>query len=325
MSSYKYELYVQNSLTGTVYDIGTLAGTITHATYINGQPGKLSVTLLQDPNGILELVTGSILTFIVNDEGIFYGYIFELSTTEKGEYKITAYDQMRYLKNEETYLTSEMTASDIFLMICADNLQISKYEVVTPSSYISPDYDHVGKTLYEVAEYAIQYSNIYEEKQYFIKDKFGTLQFTELGQEKTNLILGDSSLVTSYDYKLSIDKETYNRVKIYRDNEEAGKRDVWIVFDSETEKQWGKLQMLEKASDDYNEAQIRQLAENYLKLYNRETKTLKINAFGIPQLIAGSGFTLQLERLGITQDFWIESATHTYSKDNHMMALEVSI
>ena len=35
-----------------------------------------------------------------------------------------------------------------------------------------------------------------------------------------------------YTYEKSIDKDVYNQVKLYRDNEKTGKRDVWIVKDS---------------------------------------------------------------------------------------------
>ena len=325
MSAYNYKIYSQNSLTGEVFDITTLAGEVQHSTFINGQPGKLTVTLQQDPKGLLALATGSILTFIVNGNGIFYGYVFEFSANETGEHKIIAYDQLRYLKNKEVYITSDMTASSIFQRVCTDNLPSSKTEVIVPSSYVVPTYLHEGKTLYEIIEYGLQHTNVSEGKQYFIKDDYGTLKFTELAQEKTNLILGDKSLLSGYDYKMSIDNDTFNRVKMYRNNEESGKRDVWMVFDGETERQWGKLQKLVKASDDYNEAQIRELAQNYLKLHNRETKTMKLTAVGIPELVAGSGFTLMLERLAINQAMWAVSATHTYSKDDHVMKLEVAI
>ena len=320
-----YKLECQNSLTGTIYDVVTLAGTISHQTTLDGQPGKLTVSLQQDPNGILELVCGSILRFSVDDVGIFYGYIFTMGTDATGVYKITAYDQMRYLKNKETYITSNETASAVFGRVCKDNFQASQYKVIIPSTFIAPEYNHAGKALYETINYGIQYANVNEKKQYFVKDKFGVLQFTELGQEKTNLIIGDESLLTSYQYEISIDKNTYNSVKVYRDNEKTGKREVWIEFDSTTQKQWGKLQTVVQAKEEQNEAQIRELANNYMKLYNRETKTMKLTALGRPELVAGSGFTFQLEKLGINQAMWITSATHTYEKDFHTMQSEVFI
>lgn len=325
-----YEMLCQNALTGIVYDITTLAGNIQYQTQLGGQPGKLTFSTEQDPNNLLELVCGSIVTFSVDGEGIFYGYIFTMGTDATGVYKITCFDQMRYLKNEEVYTTSGMTADQIFLRVCKDNFPItppnpSRYKVITPSKFIVPEYFHDKKTLYSIIEYGIQRANIAETKQYFIKDKFGILLFTELEQEKTNLIIGERSLLTSYQYEISIDKNTYNTVKIVRDNETTGKRDVWIKFDSGKQKQWGKLQMVEKADKSLNEAQIRELADNLIKLRNRETKTMKLTALGDTRMVAGSGFMYELAKLNINQYMWITSATHTYEKDYHTMSLEVFI
>jgi len=195
-----------------------------------------------------------------------------------------------------------------------------------------PEYFHDRKTLYSIIEYGVDRTNINEGERpiadrhyYFIKDKFGVLQFTELGKELTNLVIGDRSLLTSYQYEISIDKNTYNSVVIVRDNETTGKRDVWSAFDSGTQKQWGKLQMVQEADKNANEAQIAKMAKDLLGLRNRETKTMKLTALGQKELVAGSGFLFELEKLGIKQNMWITSATHNYERDYHTMELSVFI
>ena len=341
-----YEFLIQNSLTGVVYDITKAAGNIQHQTQLGGQPGKLTFSVQQDPSNTLQIVCGSIARFSVDGEGVFYGYVFTMSTDESGAYKITAYDQMRYLKNEEVYATSNMTASQIFELVCRDvypGLRVSAngdtyvppslpYKIVVPSTFIVPAYFHDRKTLYSIIEYAIDRTNIAEgekpagqQKSFYIKDKFGVLQFTELGQELTNLVIGDKSLLTGFQYEISIDKNTYNSVVIVRDNETTGKRDVWSAFDSSTQRQWGKLQTVQEADKDMNEAQIKALANNLMKLRNRETKTMKLNALGHKDIVAGAGFFFELERLGIKQRMWVTSATHNYDKDTHTMSLDVYI
>lgn len=323
-----YQVIVQNSKTGDIFDITTLGGSISHQTFISGQPGKLDVTLQQDPRNVLQLANGSMLKFTVDGVGIFLGYIFKMGTDATGVYKITAYDQLRYWSNTETYITGNATASDDFARICKDvypalAVGSAKYKIVVPSKHIVPSYLHDVKKLFEVVQYGIDRSNVAETKLYFIKDKFGELQFTEIGNELTNLIIGERSLLTSYQYEISIDTDTFNTIKLYRDNESSGKRDVWQVFDSDTQNQWGKLQLSEKAPDEYNEAQISELAKNYLKLKNRETKTMKLTALGVVGLIAGSGFTFKLDKLNISEKMWITSATHNYQLDYHTMNLDV--
>jgi len=332
-----YEMLCQNSITGIVYDITTLCSGISYQTTLGGQPGKLTFSVLEDPGNVLEMVCGSIISFIVDGTGVFFGYIFEMDTDESGSYKITAYDQMYYLKNEEIYITSNETASDIFIRVCRDVfpstthegqvINVLNYEVVTLSSFIVPAYNHEDKTLYEIIEHGINQTNVYENMQnyYFIKDKFGTLQFTSLTNELTNLVIGDGSLLTGYHYKISIDKNTYNTIKIYRVNEKKGKWESWIQQDPSTQRQWGKLQMVEKVDSDLNEAEIRELANNYFKLYNRESKTMKLTALGYKEIVAGSGFLFSLEKLNINQYMWVTSATHNFEESYHTMTLDVFI
>ena len=116
----KLELYLQNSEDGTIYNITDIAGKITISDSIDGTAGKLTCILEKDPNNLLQISNGSSISFIVDGKGFFFGYIFKIGTDANENYKITAYDQMRYLKNQDVYVTKNMTASDIFAKICKD-------------------------------------------------------------------------------------------------------------------------------------------------------------------------------------------------------------
>ena len=316
-------LYLQNTSTGKIYDISQIAGQITVTKNIDGNAGKLTVLLQKDPYNLLQIANGSIISFVVDKVGMFFGYVFTIGTDATQTYKITAYDQMRYLKNEEVYVTKDMTSSQIFEKVCYDN-QL-KYNIKVPTNYIPSAFLHDKKTLYEVINRGRKLANVYDKKQYYITDEFGTLTWSELGSEKTNVIIGESSLLTDYQYEKSIDKETYNQVKMYRDNSKTGKRDTWIAKDSNNIRRWGKLQLLVKADENDTEAMIQETIRNYLKLKNREVQTLKLNALGVKELQAGKGFKFILDRENIRQDMWIVSSTHIFQKDSHVMELEVFI
>ena len=126
----------------------------------------------------MKIANGSIISFIVNGKGIFFGYVFTIGTDATETYKITAYDQMRYLKNEEVYVTQNLTSSQIFEKVCQDN-QL-RFQVKVPSGYIPSAYLHDKKTLYEIINRGRRLANIYENKQYYITDEFGTLTWSEL-------------------------------------------------------------------------------------------------------------------------------------------------
>lgn len=319
----KLNLYLQNSSTGIIYDISDLATTIKVTKNIEGNAGQLNVTLQKDPNNLLQVANGSVISFVADGTGIFFGYVFKIGVDAEKTYKITAYDQLRYFKNSEVYVTKDLTASEIFGKVCYDNEL--KYKIKVPSNYIPSPYLHDNKTLYEICNRGRKLANIYEKKQFYITDEFGILTWSELRSEFTNIIIGEKSLLTDYQYEKGIDDDTYNQIKIYRENQDTGKRDVWIAKDSNNIKKWGKLQLLQKAEDNETTASIQETLMNYLKVKNREQETLKLNALGVNELQAGKGFTFVLDSENISQKMWIVSSTHNYNRDTHTMELEVFI
>ena len=170
-------------------------------------------------------------------------------------------------------------------------------------------------------------ASINDKKQYFIIDEFGVLTWSEISYEgeKLGIQLGDSSLVTSYTYEKSIDDDTFDQIKLYRDNTETGNVDSWIVKDSDSIKRWGTLQLLQQADDKLNSSQVKDLAEKYLKVKNRETQTLKIQADGYIDCVPGKMIKFILAREGINMNMWIKSATHTFTKEEHTMDLELEV
>lgn len=319
----KLELYLQNSNDGQIYDISNISEEITVTKSIDGEAGKLTCLLQKDPNNLLQIANGSIVSFIVDGKGFFFGYVFTIGTDMEENYSITCYDQMRYLKNNDVYATSNMTSSDIFAKICKDkNLQ---YKIKVPTRYKPKAYLHDNKTLFNIIKRGMNLASVNDKKQYYVTDEFGTLTWSELGVEKTDVVLGDNSLVNGYKYERSIDQDVYNQVKMYRDNKKTGKRDVWIVKDSNNIKRWGLLQFLEKADDDINSSQVKESAKNFLKKYNSEKETLSLEADGIVELVAGRGIKFELKRENIDKWMWIKSSTHKFTKDTHTMELEVAI
>ena len=319
----KLELYLQNSNDGTVFDISDVTEQVQINQSLDGNAGKLTCILQKDPNDILRIANGSIISFIVDGQGFFFGYVFKIGTDGQENYQITAYDQMRYLKNKDVYTTNDLTATQIFEKVCND--YELRYEVKVPSYYKPDGYVHSDKTLYQIINRGKELANINEKAQYFIADRFGILTWSEFSYEKTNIQLGGGSMLTSFKYEKSIDDDTYNQIKLYKDNKDTNKRDIWLVKDSDNIKKWGVLQFLKKVDDDANASQVRETAENYLKVKNRETETLKLEAEGILELVVGRGIKFVLPREGIDKWMWITSSTHTFTKYKHTMDLEVQI
>ena len=235
---------------------------------------------------------------------------------------------MRYLKNKDTYVFSGLTASEIFQRITSDFKL--KAEVVNASTYVVAPRVHDNKTLFESIQYGIDETLINTGNWYMLRDNFGKLQFININTLKTDLFIGDESLLVDYDYNSSIDDDSYNQIKLIKENQETQKREIYIVKDSSTIKQWGLLQYFEKMDENANAAQIQARADMLLKLKNRATKKLKLAALGDLRVFAGTGIVLgisDLEKEGIAanQYFMVTQCAHSFSNDMHIMQLELQV
>lgn len=321
------ELMIQDSKSGTIYDMGQLVSSgIKWDTNISDQPGKLTFEYIDQEDIILNM--GSVISLKVDGKGIFYGYLFKKSFSKIGKISVVAYDQMRYLKNKGIYSFSNMTASAIFSNICADFKL--KSEVVNASMYIVGPRLHDNKTLFEAIQYGIDETLTNTGNWYMIRDNFGKLQFVNVNTLKTNLFIGDASLLVDYDYNNSIDDDTYNQIQLVKENKESKKRERFIVEDSNNIKQWGILQYFEKVDEKANAAQIQARAEMLLKLKNRSIKTLKLDTLGDLSVFAGTGVVvgisdLKKESVATNQYFMVTKCTHSFSTDLHTMQLELQV
>lgn len=86
-------LYIQNDR--TVYE-PVVGGSISWEMERKGQPGKCSFTLI--PDDVLKIEEGNAVRLDVNGTPVFFGFIFERGWGSEGLVKVTAYDQLRYLK-----------------------------------------------------------------------------------------------------------------------------------------------------------------------------------------------------------------------------------
>lgn len=337
-----YSLQILRKSDNSLIDISTLVGDITHTTSMIDNPGKLTFFVQKDPNGVINTIQNGDKIFFKkggkNPVGIFCGYVFSVGFDATEVFKITAYDSIRYLKNEDNMLIKNMTVSQIFEKICVEN-QIP-YRIVTPINYIPAAKIFSGKTLYSILKECIQKAEVdaWQNRQtsvkYIIRDNYGTLELISADSLLTNIIIGEQSLLCSYQYETSIDKGTYNRIKLVKKIDVEGKKKkgekkqentiTYLQKDDEAIKRWGILQKVFQADEHLNEAQAKEYANNLLKAYCKETKTLTLSALGVMGMNAGIGFKLNIPSLGQQVNMYILEATHKYTNDFHTMDLTVN-
>ena len=97
----------------------------------SGSPSKLTFTVLKDE--VLNFQEGNPVTLRFNGTPVFAGYVFQKTRSNYHEIQVTAYDQVRYLKNKSTFSYTNKTYSEVLKMLAADfNLTVG---TVTDTKY----------------------------------------------------------------------------------------------------------------------------------------------------------------------------------------------
>lgn len=307
-------LYIQNGQ--TVYE-PVVEGSITWETQRKGQPGKCSFTVIADNK--LKIEEGNAVRLDVKGNPVFFGFIFERSWNRDGEMKVTAYDQLRYLKNKDSYNYTNLNAGQIIQMIAGDyNLQVGILaDTGQPLTRNEKD-----STLFDIILNALDLTMIYTGKIYVLYDDVGKLTLQNVEDMKLDIVIGEET-AQDYDFKISIDSNTYNQIRLYYDNSDTKKREMYMVKNTENINKWGVLQLdesIEKGVDG------QAVAERYLALYNQPSKSLTIkNAFGDVRVRAGCliPVSLDIRDMQLKNYLLIESVTHKIEEGIHTMDLKL--
>ena len=280
-----------------------------------GAPGKLTFKLIQDD--VLCISEGNAVAFKDDDNKVFFGFIFTIKRDESKSVEVTAYDQLRYMKNKATYQYTK-TASEL-LKTVANDFELSVGEI-EDTEYVIPSRLEDGNTLIDILQTALDLTVQNTGEMYVLYDDFGALRITAIENMAVGILI-DSETAQTYDYESSIDDQTYNQIKLYYDNEDTGKREIYIAKDSEHINEWGLLQYYESIDKGENG---KSKADSLLSLYNAKTKSLKVKkAIGDNRVRAGSMVAVQLELGDITVNNWmlVESCEHEYKENEHWMDL----
>ena len=281
-----------------------------------GSPAKLTFTILKD--NIIEFEEGDAVRLSVDNKNIFYGFVFTKGRDKTKAIKVTAYDQLRYFTNKDTYTYTNKTASQVIKMLASDFLL--NIGTIEDTEYIIASRCESNKTLFDIAQNALDLELENKKEMYVLYDDFGKICLKNLERMKLGLVI-NAETGENYDYTSSIDSDTYNKIKLTYDNEKTGKREVYISKDSSNINKWGILQYHDTIDEKTNGASK---ADSLLQLYNKKTRNLKVtNALGDTRVRGGSMIIVQLELDDVTvQNFMIvERVKHKFKNKEHLMDL----
>lgn len=272
-----------------------------------GAPGALTFEVLPGGEAFFE---GSRVTASVGDTPLFFGYVFTKSRDMDGVIRVTAYDQLRYFKNKDFYHYANKSAADLLKMLCRDyGLRAG---VIEESGVRIPERIEDYKTLFDLMEYALAYTENLSGKRYVLYDDAGKLCLRAAWESG---VLLKQSEIRAFSYTSSIDG-MYNRVKSIR--EDSGVRTVTLVQDKTSIGRYGVLQTVEKQN-----TQSLNEARGLLQSKNRISRRLRITAAGDVRVRAGCEIELSatLGDMVYQGKIGVYAVTHVWDGKDHTMEL----
>lgn len=314
------ELLISNPSGTKVYIPITEEG-IEWSTERRSTPGKLTFKVVKD--AILNFEEGAAVRLKVNGKPVFFGFVFTKKRDKNQIISVTAYDQLRYLNNKDTYVYANKTASQFIQMIAGDfALNVGTLE---DTGFVIASRVEDNTSLFEMVENALDLTLQNTKEMFVLYDDFGKLTLKNIssmyvGNPGAYLMI-DAETGGNFDYSSSIDNNTYNKVKLTYDNDKTGKREVYIAQDGKHMNEWGILQYFDTLQKGENG---KAKADALLKLYNAKTRNLKItNAIGDTRVRAGSMVVVNLDLgdMNIKNFMLVERVKHSFKLDEHFMDL----
>lgn len=286
--------------------------------------GKLTFKVLDD--GRIHFEEGNAIRMSVDGQNVFYGFVFDIERSKDKLISVTCYDQLRYLKNKDTYVYRNKTAGDVVRMIADDfSLRVGDIE---NAGYVIPSRVEDNAALFDIVQNALDLTMTATGQLYVLYDDFGKIALKNINHMRVMDIYGNVLVIHmdtagDYRYSSSISSNTYNKIKLIYENNEAGTRDVFISKDTGNINKWGVLQYFDTIDKNVNGAAK---ADALLSLYNKKTKTLQVkDCLGDVRVRAGSMLIVYLDLGDVQLKNWmiVEKVKHKFKNKEHWMDLNL--
>ncbi|MDR0300614.1 MAG: hypothetical protein LBI13_11150 [Streptococcaceae bacterium] len=323
--------YVRHDGKGS-WDISELVSEITWNTDINYSAGSLDFKAL-DYGGSWKAHGGDYIDFQWNNQPVFKGRTFRETIDGHQTFSVLAYDNTRYLKNEDIIVFPANSAQERFQTIM-QRLNLP-YKSVGSTTRKLPELVCDGNTYFDMLKQSFElvYSqtagSLWGREQFFVWDNYGVVELRAVDYNtRTDILFKDASSVSDWSFERSYD-DSYNVVKVLweSDDEKKKQRKIFTAQDKNPNaaenfiNRYGTLQKIEKANDNKaNDAQLQAQAEAKLSELLQETREFSFTALGDIRIRAGSVAWFQSDALagiGLTgnQRFVAESVSHKFGTE----------
>jgi len=320
--------------TGVVWDLRDIVSDIKWVTSTDYAAGELTFKTVEVDEDYTPK-NGSVVSFKWDKQPVFKGRIFKTSYSDDETFSVTAYDSLRYFKNQDSLVWPVSTLTQRFTKVA--KLAGVKYKVVSKSTHKLKAEVADSKSYFDMLKSSISAVKSATDHQYYLFDNYGVVELRRMPHKALKTIIGDKSEMTGFTYERSIE-DTANVIRVIRSDKKkkqstSSTAKAKAKKETEAEKvkntkitavqvsggsvaRWGKLQYIEKAKDKANKAQMKQRAKELLKSKNKQKYTLTLKAIGNLDLVAGNSVyekVKSLKQVGLgTKQLLITKATHNF-------------
>ncbi|MGL4789942.1 MAG: XkdQ/YqbQ family protein, partial [Anaerotignaceae bacterium] len=224
---------------GVLYE-PVLVGEVQWSTERQSTAGKLTFEVVKDE--FIDFQEGNEVTFYFNEQPVFFGYVFEKTRDKSGTIKVTAYDQLRYFKNKDTYIAENIKASELLKIFIS--LFSLKEGHISDTGYFLPLFNEEGATLFDMIQVALDETLTHTQNIFTLYDDFGAICLKNVEEMRLNIMVNSETL-ENFDYSSSIDSDTYNQVKVVYKDKKTGRQAEAVSRSYENINKWGVLQYYE--------------------------------------------------------------------------------
>ncbi|MDO4765150.1 MAG: hydrolase [Eubacteriales bacterium] len=309
----KVEILILNK--NTIYQ-PVVEGVITVNFALN-TVGKMEFTVVKDD--IISFHEGNPVVLKLDGVTFFKGFVFTKSRNKDNLIKVVCFDQMRYLKNKDTYQYGGITYSKLLIEICKDRGLKTGY--MEDTKFILPERIEKNKEYLQILQTAGDITMKNTGNIFFLADEAGSLCLRDITKTKVDYPVTVNNM-SNFELQSSIDN-SYNRIRLAYESknkviEHKTKEDAKNI------EKWGMLQYYEEVKTKEN---IEARAEELLKMHNRVKRSLKLRkVLGNTLVREGRIIPVSISAaldMSVQEYMLVTEATHSFEGGHHFMDLTV--
>lgn len=248
--------------------------------------------------------------YMDNNTELYRGLVYSVDKNLKNLHTVYSYDLMIYLtKNKDSFTFEGQTASGILTQILKQfNLPIGE---IVNTGYVIESLVVENRSLYSVMLTVLSETFKHTNVRYFLKASKGKIHLIKRkAHTHAYVVESGANLITATTRESLEGFATQVKIKEKFGNSFVGETEV--AKNPELISKYGILQYYETALMDGNEGNLKSKANALLQQKSSLRPTLKIEVYGLEDVITGDCLLINVEKLGIKKLFYVDKDVHTW-------------